>query len=67
MKSVKELFVNRFQVLANIYCLKYIGIFILEPRWICWLRFIAYFCSSMILRLGTSFRQLEIVHLTMKI
>ena len=44
-------------------CLKYFGIVILEPRWICWLRLIVFFLSFVILCFGTSFKLLEIAQL----
>ena len=59
LKWVKEPLINRFNVLRDIYC-----VWILESRWICRLRFIAYFCFFIILCLGTSFKRLVIVHLT---
>ena len=64
LKWVKE---PLLKVLRNMYCLRYFGILRLEPRWICQLRFIAYFCCFMILCFGTSFRRLEIIHLAIKI
>ena len=45
-------------------CLKLFEILILEPRWICGLRFIVFLCSFIILCFGTSFKQLRIAHLT---
>ena len=66
LKWVKEPLINRFKVLINIYFVWNIGVLILESRWICRLRFIAFLCSFIILYFVTSFKRFKMAHLTIK-